>query len=89
MAKPSPYLKERISTHRAKKLSYGKIRLELEKVNFKVSKISIGKICIIRLRNEHSFINNKLPDRNFTLLKYIKLHNLFSIVIFNIFFTKY
>jgi hypothetical protein len=28
MAKPSPYFRERIINHRAKKLSYEKIRLE-------------------------------------------------------------
>jgi len=36
MAKPSPYLRERIINHRAKKLSYEKIRLELQKENLQV-----------------------------------------------------
>ncbi len=74
MAKPSPYFRERIINHRAKQLSYEKLRLELQKENFKVSKISIGKI-FRRFENEHSFINNKPPGRNFIhtkkIMKYI------------------
>jgi len=70
MAKPSPYFRERIITHRAKKLSYEKIRLEIQRENFKISKISIGKICR-RFKNEHSIINNKPPGRNFIYTKKI------------------
>ncbi len=36
MSKLSPYFRETIITHRAKKLSYEKIRLELQKENFQV-----------------------------------------------------
>jgi hypothetical protein len=43
MVKPSPYFRERVIIHRAKKINYEKIRLGLQKENFKVSKISIGK----------------------------------------------
>jgi hypothetical protein len=69
MAKPSPYFKERIITHRAKKISYEKIRLELQKENFKVSKISIGKICRSFKMNSLLLIISLLVDILFTRKK--------------------
>ena len=74
MSKTIPFFRERIITHRAKKLRYENKRMELERENFKISKISIGKICR-KFKNEQSIINNKPSGKNFLytkmILKYI------------------